>query len=296
MAGKAGQEDSQARHNRLWPKMWEDYKAEGMAPGYLWDEEPGGERAPDFRARLLTYPIRPGGARGMLIMCAGGGFVIKAYHEAKPVADFFYKRGFNVAVLDYTVAWKKDGDRSEVQAAALQDAKRAIRTLRYNAERLGFPKDKIAIGGFSAGGMLSGMAATLYDGGDSCSADPIERESSRPDAALLFYGAMSFSAAIREMSYDIEKQNGGARFDNLLNLHSKCPPFFIFQTHKDDPRFAMAFGKTLADYGVPFEVHTFAGGGHGGGLYDGGVEDAPLFPHTSRWAGLAAEWLENLGF
>ena len=294
-AETAQKEDSKARHDRLWPQMWKDYEAEGLVPAFLWDEEPREGRNPGFRARLLTYPIHDGRARGMLIMCAGGGFVLKAYHEAKPVADYFYKKGFNAAVLDYTVAWK-DGWNAEVQAAALQDAKRAIRTLRYNAGKLGFPGDKIAIGGFSAGGMLSGMAATLYDCGDPASDDPVERESSRPDAALLLYGAMSFSSAIRDMSYDVKKQNESARFDNLLNLHSKCPPFFIFQTHGDDPRFAMSFGKGLAEHGVPFEVHTFAGGGHGGGLYDGGVEDAPLFPHTSRWAGLAAEWLEDLGF
>lgn len=292
---QAAEEDSKVKHDRLWAKMWDDYKAEGLEPVNLWDEEPVEGRNPNFRARLLTYPIHKGGGKGVIIMCAGGGFVLKAYHEAKPVADYFYKKGFNMAVLDYTVAWK-DGWNSEVQAAALQDAKRAIRTLRHKAAALGFPEDKIAIGGFSAGGMLSGMAATLFDCGNAGSADPIERESSRPDAALLLYGAMSFSTAIRDMGYDREKQNESTRFDNLLNLHSKCPPFFIFQTNMDDPRFAMTFGKSLADYGVPFEVHTFANGGHGGGLYDGGVPDAPSYPHTARWAGLAAEWLEDLGF
>jgi len=295
------EEDSKARHARLWARMWADYKAEGLEPAYLWDEEPEG-RDPDFRARLLTLPVHKGENRGMFIVCAGGAFILKAYHEARPVAEYFHKKGFNAAVLDYTVAWKEDegpiaaGGRAAAQAAALQDAQRAIRTLRHNADALGFPKDKIAIGGFSAGGMLSGMAATLFDAGDPASADPIERESSRPDAALILYGAMSFSTLIQDMSYDAAKQNASTRFDNLLNLNAKCPPFFIFQTHKDDPRFAMTFGKALADYGIPFEVHTFANGGHGGGLYDGGVEDAPLQPHTARWAELAAEWLEDMKF
>jgi len=293
------EEDSKVRHGRLWANMWEGFKAEGLEPAYLWENEPGGEsRDPRFRARLLTLPIHKGKNRGMFIVCAGGGFVLKAYHEAKPVAEYFHIKGFNVAVLDYTVAWK-EGDGiggTDAMAAALQDAQRAIRTLRHNADALGFPADKIAIGGFSAGGMLSGMAATLFDAGDPSSADPIERVPSRPDAALLLYGAMSFSTVIRDMGYDAAKQNAAARFSNILNLNAKCPPFFIFQTHKDDPRFAMTFGKALADFGIPFEVHTFTNGGHGGGLYDGGVEDAPLQPHTARWAELAAEWLEELGF
>jgi acetyl esterase/lipase len=107
---------------------------------------------------------------------------------------------------------------------------------------------------------------------------------------------MSFATVVNNMSYDIKKQNENARYDNLLNLNANCPPFFIFQTHLDDPRFAMNFGKALADYGIPFEVHTFANGGHGGGLYDGGCEHAPLQRHTARWADLAVEWLEDLQF
>ena len=294
-------ENPKTKHARLWAKMWIDFKARGLEPEFLWNE--AGElegRDPNFRARLLTLPIHKGKNRGMFIVCAGGAFVLKAAHEAGPVAEYFHKKGFNAAILDYTVSWKDDGDifaggRDYAMAAALQDAQRAIRTLRHKAGELGFPKNKIAIGGFSAGGMLSGMAATLYDDGDLAAADPIERESSRPDAALILYGAMTFSA-IRDMSYDAAKQNLRTRFDNILNLHAKCPPFFIFQTHEDDPRFAMNFGKALADYGIPFEVHTFANGGHGGGLFDGGGDDSPLEPHTARWAELAAEWLEELKF
>ena len=293
-------EEPKVKHARLWTRMWADFKSEGLEPVPLWEKTPD-DGDPDFNPRLLTLPIHKGKNRGMFIVCAGGAFILKAAHEAKPVAEYFHKKGFNTAVLDYTVEWKNDDNkvligRDDARAAALRDAKRAIRTLRHNAGKLGFPGDKIAIGGFSAGGMLSGMAATLYNGGDPSAADPVERESSRPDAALILYGAMSFSTVIRDMSYDIKRQNDAARFDNLLNLHSKCPPFFVFQTHKDDPRFSMNLGKALADHGIPFEVHTFANGGHGGGLYDGGSEDAPLQAHTARWAELAAEWLEDLGF
>ena len=45
--------------------------------------------------------------------------------------------------------------------------------------------------GFSAGGMLSGNCATHYDRGNPDAADPVERFSSRPDAAVLCYGAFA---------------------------------------------------------------------------------------------------------
>ena len=59
------------------------------------------------------------------------------------------------------------------------------------------------------------------------------------------------------------------------------------------PLFALAC--ILADRGIPFEVHTFHGGRHGQGLYDGsyGMENVP---HTAHWAELAVEWLEDQGF
>jgi hypothetical protein len=57
----------------------------------------------------------------------------------------------------------------------------------------------------------------------------------------------------------------------------------------------MIFGKELADRGIPFEVHTFANGPHGGGLYNG-KDETPDFPRTARWADLAVGWLAELGF
>ena len=71
---------------------------------------------------------------------------------------------------------------------------------------------------------------------------------------------------------------------------------FVFQTHKDDPRYALLFCYELACHGVPYEIHTFEEGPHGGGLYDGKTEDSPLFEHTAQWAMLASSWLKEKGF
>ena len=67
------------------------------------------------------------------------------------------------------------------------------RYLRLHADELGICPDKIAIGGFSAGGMLSAYAATQFSYGNLQAVDAAERVSSRPDAALILYGAMSDS-------------------------------------------------------------------------------------------------------
>lgn len=278
--------------NEMWARMWEEFKADGLEPVNLWPEG-----APNYRLaygqeqpRLLILPAHKDKPRGILIVCAGGAFKFKSPNEAKPVAEFFHAAGLNAAVLDYRV-------EPYGQLDACEDAKRAIRYLRYKAEELGILADKIAIGGFSAGGMLTGMAATRFDYGIPESEDPIERVSSRPDAAIVCYGAFSPASSVGSgLGYDIKKQNEIARMDNSKNLRYDSPPFFLFQTHQDDPRSVLIMGKELADRGIPFEIHTFQNGPHGGGLYDGKSEDSPYFPHTAKWAHLAVEWLEELGF
>jgi hypothetical protein len=51
----------------------------------------------------------------------------------------------------------------------------------------------------------------------------------------------------------------------------------------------------LAVHGVPYEIHTFEDGPHGGGLYNG-KDETPDLPHTAMWAAIAADWLKGRGY
>ena len=86
-----------------------------------------------------------------------------------------------------------------------------------------------------------------------------------------------------------------ARLDNIRNIRPDCPPMFVFQTHGDDPRIALNFCMELAVHGVPYEIHTFEDGPHGGGLYNG-KDETPDIPHTAMWAEIAADWLLKKGY
>lgn len=249
-----------------------------------------------FTAKLTILPIQKE-KRGMLIVCPGGGFMFKSANEAKPVAEYFHEAGFNAAILDYHVVPEGMTD-ARVRVEAGEDGLTAVRYLRSHAEELGISGDHIAIGGFSAGGVLSGYAATKFNQGDSGQTDANLRVSSRPDAALILYGAVSESGIGGDnglFGHDTKVQAQRCANDPLRNIRSDCPPMFVFQTHKDDPRHALQFCYQLACYGVPYEIHTFEEGPHGGGLYNG-KDNTPDIPHTARWAMLAAEWLEGKGF
>ncbi len=252
-----------------------------------------------WTARLAIKKAHPGQPRGMLIVCPGGGFLFKSWNEALPVAEYFYQQGLNVAILDYHVA----ADESfklvdpEIQRMAGEDGLYAIRYLRFNAEKYSILPDHIAIGGFSAGGMLSGYAATKFDYGNATEEDPLLKISSRPDAALILYGAFSNTSSVPPLTggmtrEEIAKAN---RLDTIRNIRVDCPPMFVFQTHGDDPRIALNFCMELAVHGVPYEIHTFEDGPHGGGLYNG-KDETPDLPHTAMWALIASDWLKSRGY
>ena len=171
-----------------WADMMEKIKEEGWVITELRTDM-------GFTSRLALKPVHEGKRRGIFVVCAGGAFLFKSSNEAKPVAEYFYRAGINVAILDYHVdpAKQKDSDKLDVRISAGEDGLAAIRYLRLHADELGICPDKIAIGGFSAGGMLSAYAATQFSYGNPQAEDAAERVSSRPDAALILYGAMSDS-------------------------------------------------------------------------------------------------------
>ena len=261
--------------------LWED-----GAPDF---NESFGQRQP----ALYEYPDPVDDTlRGAVIICPGGGFMFKSEWEAEPVARRFFEAGFRTFILDYRV---QPYDR----AVSGSDAIRAVRYLRYHADRFHVKSDKICMTGGSAGGLQTLMPSVCFDYGDPVAKDPVERVSSRVDAAIVWYGTFQFACVPMEPGggFSFEKQNEKARMNaETLRLRPDCPPFFIWQTVNDDPRYLCRFGEALTDNGIPFEMHLFADAPHGCGLADGGHKYAPYARGTSRWSQMAIEFLENLEF
>lgn len=283
--------------NQQWDAMKNSLEERGIHRIDLWEGlTPAGPAENGFRAGLYILPVHEGAPRGIVVICAGGAFLYKAAKEALPVAEFFRSRGVNAAILDYTVNPAVNAMTSiPTRLAAGDDALRAVRYLRANAGKLNIRPDKIAVGGFSAGGMTTQMSMTRFDYGDPDSADELAKFSSRPDAALLLYGAFSNTTSVGGLNYDAEEQSKWAKIDPIRNIKWDTPPAFIFQTNADDPRNALLFAMELASRGISYEVHTFTNGVHGGGLYDG-LNETPDIPHTAKWADLAAGWLKEKDF
>jgi len=284
---KVSGEDARRANHGIWNRAIARFQQiplwEGEVPGWKPEED---QPAPN----LIFFPSGSETPGGTVIVSHGGAFFMRAGHEGFHTARRFLEFGFNVAVLTYRLAPYSRMD-------ALADIQRAVRVLRARKEELGIT-DKIAVLGFSAGGMLSANCATHYDAGCPEAEDPIARQSCRPDAAVICYGAFagsSYPGKIFEDPFADENRRERVYLAAEKNITVDTPPFFIWQTISDDPRHGMALAKELTDCGVPFELHFFPDGHHGVGMGDGYNDGFENFPHLSRWAQLCAEWLQMQG-
>src|SRR5688500_17640060 len=153
------------------------------APGAL------GEADKD-KPQLIIYLPEKDKANGCgIVVCPGGGYGGLAMdHEGHQIARWLNENGIAAFICDYRHRGKGYG-----HPAPLQDAQRAVRTVRSRAEEFLIDPAKIGILGFSAGGHLASSAATHFDAGKSDSDDPIERASCRPDFGVLCYPVIVFN-------------------------------------------------------------------------------------------------------
>lgn len=222
----------------------------------------------------------------VVLIFPGGGYSFRnESDEGTPTAEFLNSQGMHVAVVNYRVSPYR-------YPAPLMDAQRAIKLLRYHAKKLQIDPDRIFVLGFSAGGHLCGMTATFPDVANQYG-DEIDNIDHKPNGALLCYPVVSA---------DDDKMHRGS-FENLLgedytqkqdysiekNVNENTCPCFLFHCENDTlvPAVnSIVLADSLRKTKVPYELHIFRNGCHGGGI----KKDDPL---AHLWPILAANWVKN---
>jgi acetyl esterase/lipase len=261
----------------LWPKG---------APGALGKTD---RDRPTLTAYLPSADRATGTA---IVLCPGGGYGGLALgHEGKDIAAWLTQRGVAAFVLKYRL-----GPRYH-HPAPLQDAQRAVRKVRARAKEWGIDPARVGVWGFSAGGHLASTVATHFDDGKADAADLVERQSCRPDFAILCYPVITL---VRPYAHMGSRRNLlGAKPDarvveelcNDRQVTARTPPTFLFHTSADTavpPENSVLFYLALRKHKVPAEMHIFEKGAHGVGL-------APRDPILSAWPGLLERWLKGRG-
>jgi acetyl esterase/lipase len=257
-------------------------------PVYLWPNGAPGALgdSPEDRPVLRPFVARGGDPLPAVIVCPGGGYTHRARHEADPLAQWFNSLGIASFVLEYRVAPYQHPQPHN-------DAKRAIRMVRHHADRWRIDPSRIGILGFSAGGHLATSAATIFDAGNPNAADPIDRQSGRPDLLIACYPVVSFvNFPHLGSAQALLGPKPDERLARELSLESRVtpqtPPTFLWHTANDGGvpvENSIMFAQALSRNKVPFALHVFPDGRHGLGL-------APDHPQVSKWTSLCADFLK----
>jgi len=262
----------------------------------LWPEgAPGakGNAEADKPTLTVYHPPKNKATGTAVVICPGGGYSHLAInHEGHQVAQWLNTFGVAGIVLKYR--HRKTGYQ---HPAPLQDAQRALRTVRHRATEWNINPQRVGILGFSAGGHLASTAGTHFDHGSKAAVDPVERISCRPDFMVLIYPVISFSKPYTHRGSRknlLGESPDQVLVDDLSNenkVTAETPPTFLIHTSSDRSvpcENSLAFFMALRDAGVPSELHVFVEGRHGFGL---GQKDAPV----SHWPKLCEAWMRGRG-
>ncbi|HEX7446827.1 MAG TPA: alpha/beta hydrolase [Pirellulales bacterium] len=267
-------------------------------PITLWPAGAPGARGnkPEDVPLLTPYWPEPQKATGAaMIVCPGGGYHVLAPHEGETYARWLNELGVTAFVLRYRLL-----PHGYHVSDSLQDAARAVRTVRANAAQWKLDGKRIGIMGSSAGGHLSATLCTSFDAGKPDAADPIERESSRPDVCVLCYAFILFDRNDKPQRHEqfLGKDPSSEQiraYSPALNVTQDTPPCFIWQTVADDAvkvENALVFAEALRQAHVPFDLHLYEKGRHGIGL---GMKDYDP-DKLHRWARDCEFWLTEQDF
>jgi acetyl esterase/lipase len=258
----------------------------------LWpDGAPGakGDKPADQPTLTIFLPEKSKANGTAVVICPGGGYGHLAVdHEGKQIAEWLNSLGVAGFVLEY-----RHRGRGYGHPAPLQDAQRAIRTVRARAAEWNVNPDRVGIMGFSAGGHLASTAGTHFDKGDPQSADPIERVSCRSDFMILCYPVIAFGEPYTHRGSQDNLIGKDAPVELVKSLSNEkqvtpdTPPTFLFHTDEDKTvpsENSIQFYLALHKAKVPAELHIYQKGGHGLGL-------AQNIPGTSDWPKACEAWL-----
>jgi acetyl esterase/lipase len=246
---------------------------QSSAPVPLWPQGAPGALGQEDKDIPTITPFIP--ANGNLVSGAamvifpGGGYAGLAPYEGKDYAEWLVTNGIASFVVKYRL-----GTAGYHHPRMLEDAARSVRWVRANAAQWRVDPRRIGVIGSSAGGHLVATLMTHFDPGLPDAADPIDRQSSRPDLGILCYPVITMGTNTHQGS---KNQLLGPNpspdlvklLSNELQVTPETPPCFIWHTWEDKAvkvENSLEFAAALRRANVFFDLHIYEKGAHGLGL------------------------------
>jgi endo-1,4-beta-xylanase len=235
--------------------------------------ESGEMRVSSIHSPSLTpyLPAKDKATGAAVLVVPGGGHRLLAItHEGYNVGEWLAARGIAAFVLKHRLA-REEGSTYRIEVESFADTQRAMRLIRSRAAEWQIDTARVGALGFSAGGELVSQIATRFDNGLAASADPVERQPSRPDFQALIYPGRSGD----------------------IQPGKDAPPVFLACAFNDRPDISEGLAEAYLRFkraGVPAELHIYSTGGHGFGLRTANTRPA------GAWMVRFEEWMKDSGF
>lgn len=230
-----------------------------------------------------------------LVICPGGGYAFVSPREAEPIALRFLPEGYNVFVLEYSVAPHRFPTQLLEMAAVME-------LIHENGENWGCDVTKVAVMGFSAGGHLAGHYATCYDCEEVRGVFP---RSKGVQASVLCYPVITAEPAYRHTG-SFQNLSGQEdltpeivrKFSLEKQVKATTPPAFLWHTGADNlvpVMNSLLYAQALAENKVSFALRIYPIGCHGLATVDEQTcsPDALENPEAHEWIAAAIRWLKD---
>jgi acetyl esterase/lipase len=247
----------------------------------------------------VHYPANPNGYG--IVHIAGSGWARPLGYNAQPISERhvdiwgqpLVEQGYTVFSLNHRAIPRFQ------YPAPINDVQRAVRFIRFHAEKFGIDPERIGAVGGSAGGHLVSLLGTLDGQGDPDDADPINRVSAKvqtvvgravpSDLSRSAGGAVAILLGAQlGRGFDPDADLSEAGLTEEVRKHLEASP--VTHVSSDDPPILLVHGEedttvafeqserfldALQAAGVTSRLLPIPGGGHGPTFR--GSEDPPDF-------------------
>lgn len=219
--------------------------------------------------RLDAYLPAGSGPHPALLLLHGGAWMAGNKADVRELGQRLSRLGYACFAPSYRLAplhrWP----------AQIEDCVYAVQFVRAHVQEFGVDGTRLGAMGFSAGGHLASMLAVLDERREAGAANPVQRESSRIQCAVLFF-APALLSRVDEVDFDTKPppELFGEAGDDAAYA-SASPVNFVT---RDDPPILLVHGERDVDValdhsilmeeklrtsGVSCELVVVPDGGHG---------------------------------
>ena len=149
----------------IWDEIPESIKAKDYTEEVKYTEDNVPNRVSKVSKPTLTVFLpekKYNEKRPAILICPGGGYShLSINKEGYKIAKWLNSIGIAAFVLKYRLP--SNQIMKDKKIGPLQDAQRAIRVIRKNAENWNINTEKVGVIGFSAGGHLAATLSTQYN-------------------------------------------------------------------------------------------------------------------------------------